>query len=88
MGIRGLLPFISDCKDDINITNLKDKVFGIDAYIWLCKGAYCLPYQLANGIPASLHTDYFVKRIEHLLRLGTKFVLVFDGTSPKVKSGQ
>ena len=27
-------------------------------------------------------------RIEHLLRLGIKFVLVFDGTPPEIKSGQ
>ena len=28
------------------------------------------------------------KRIEHLLRLGIKFVLVFDRTPPEIKSGQ
>ena len=60
VGISGLLPFISDCKDDINIINLKDKVSGIDAYIWLYKGAYCCPYQLGNGIPTTLHIDYFI----------------------------
>ena len=61
MSISCLLPFISDCKDDTNITNLKDKVFGVDAYIRLYKGAYYCPYQLANGIPTSLHIDYYVK---------------------------
>lgn len=41
MGIQGLLPFLDSGKDEINLSTLKGKVVGVDAHVWLYKGAYC-----------------------------------------------
>ena len=85
MGITGLLPFLKDFAEDIDLTSCRGSVIAVDAYIWLYKGGYCCPYQLVCGIPTSVHIDFLVKRAVHLLELGIRPILVFDGRSPVLK---
>ena len=85
MGITRLLPFSKDFAEDIDLTSCRGSVIAADAYIWLYKGAYCCPYQLVCGIPTSVHIDFLVKGAVHLLELGIRPILVFDGRSPVLK---
>ena len=49
MGISGLLPLLKDAQEEIHISKYKGKVLGVDAYVWLHRGAYGCAQQLALG---------------------------------------
>ncbi len=88
MGIRNLLSFLSDYLTEVYLESLKGKVVGIDAYIWLYKGTQCCPYQIAMELPCDDHIRYVVRRVEDLVRLKIRPVLVFDGCVSDMKCGQ
>ncbi len=88
MGIRCLLLFIAFAKQEIQLSSLRGKVVGIDAYVWLYKGAYCCSRFLVSGIPTTIHVDFFISKVKKLIDLGIKPVLVFDSVSPPLKSAQ
>ena len=85
MGIQGLLPFLNEFVEEFHLDSLRHKVVGIDASIWLYRGANCCPYQLAMKLPCIEHVKYLVRQVERVLGLGAKPILVFDGCLPIIK---
>ncbi len=85
MGIHGLLGFLNEYVDDIDLNILSNKVVGVDAFIWLYCGHFCCPYQLAMNIPCDENISYLVNQVNNLLQIVAKPVLVFDGCVPYMK---
>ena len=85
MGIQNLLPLLATYTEKISFSELRGKVYGIDAYSWLYKGVYCA-YELATGIETSRHVAFVMKRLEILEDSGILPVLVFDGKCPAMKA--
>ena len=46
MGIKGLLPYLSNSQRDVNVSSFRGQTVAIDAYCWLHKGAYSCALQL------------------------------------------
>lgn len=51
MGISGLLQFIKDASEPINIKKYKGQTMAVDTYCWLHKGAFSCAEKLAKGEP-------------------------------------
>lgn len=49
MGISGLLQFIKDASEPINIVKYKGLAVAVDTYCWLHKGAFSCAEKLAKG---------------------------------------
>lgn len=49
MGITGLLPLLKDVQRERSIKDFAGKTLGIDAYVWLHRGAYGCAAKLAMG---------------------------------------
>jgi exonuclease 1 len=52
MGISGLLPFLKNATESVNIRQFEGSVVAIDTYCWIYKGAFSCAEQLALGQPA------------------------------------
>ena len=87
MGIQNHAPFLATYTENISFSELREKVFGIDACSWLYKGVYCCVYELATGIKTSRHVDFVMKRLEILEDSMILPVLVFDGKCVKLVEG-
>ncbi|XP_055304044.1 exonuclease 1 [Sitodiplosis mosellana] len=79
MGIQGLLKFLNDYSENINIKSLKGKSVAIDSYCWLHKGAFAVGDKLVRGEDTNVHIMYCVKYVQLLLSHNIKPILVFDG---------
>jgi exonuclease 1 len=53
MGIQGLLPLLRSIQVTTHIKEYAGKVVGVDAYVWLHKGAFACAYDLALGNPTT-----------------------------------
>ena len=53
MGIAGLLPLLKDIQRDSHVEAYRGKTLGIDAYVWLHRGAYACATELALGKPTT-----------------------------------
>lgn len=51
MGITGLLQFIKDAAEPINVKKYKGQTVAVDTYCWLHKGAFSCAEKLAKGEP-------------------------------------
>ena len=51
MGIQGLIPLLKPIHKPIHLNDLSGLCVGIDAYVWLHRGAFGCAYELAQGIP-------------------------------------
>lgn len=49
MGIAGLLQFIRDASEPINIVKYRGLTVAVDTYCWLHKGAFSCAEKLAKG---------------------------------------
>src|SRR5579859_2885677 len=49
MGISGLLPLLKSIQVNTHIKHYAGKVVGVDAYVWLHKGAFSCTWDLAMG---------------------------------------
>jgi exonuclease-1 len=49
MGISGLLPFLKDATEAVNIKQFAGSTVAIDTYCWIYKGAFSCAEQLALG---------------------------------------
>ena len=52
MGISGLLPFLKDATETVNIRQFEGYVVAIDTYCWIYRGAFSCAEALALGKPA------------------------------------
>ncbi|XP_061767086.1 exonuclease 1 isoform X2 [Nerophis ophidion] len=79
MGIQGLLQFIKDAGEPINVKKYKGQTVAVDTYCWLHKGAFSCAEKLAKGEPTVQYVWYCMKYVDMLLTFGVKPILVFDG---------
>ncbi|KAM7408102.1 hypothetical protein PAMA_001995 [Pampus argenteus] len=79
MGIPGLLQFIKDAGEPINVKKYKGQTVAVDTYCWLHKGAFSCAEKLAKGEPTDQYVWYCMKFVDMLLTFSVKPVLVFDG---------
>ncbi|KAM9365246.1 exonuclease 1 [Pholidichthys leucotaenia] len=79
MGITGLLQFIKDAAEPINVKKYRGHTVAVDTYCWLHKGAFSCAEKLAKGEPTDQYVWYCMKFVDMLLTFGVKPILVFDG---------
>ncbi|XP_068574550.1 exonuclease 1 [Cebidichthys violaceus] len=79
MGISGLLQFIKDAAEPVNVQKYKGQTVAVDTYCWLHKGAFSCAEKLAKGEPTDQYVWYCMKFVEMLLAFSVKPILVFDG---------
>ncbi|KAM9847569.1 exonuclease 1 [Aulostomus maculatus] len=79
MGIPGLLQFIKDAGEPINVKMYKGQAVAVDTYCWLHKGAFSCAEKLAKGEPTDQYVWYCMKFVDMLLNFNVKPILVFDG---------
>ncbi|KAJ8248505.1 hypothetical protein GJAV_G00242750 [Gymnothorax javanicus] len=79
MGIQGLLQFIKDASEAINVKKYKGQTVAVDTYCWLHKGAFSCAEKLAKGEATDQYVMYCMKFVDMLLTFGVKPILVFDG---------
>lgn len=49
MGIQGLLPFLKEATQPVNMRKYSGYTVAVDTYCWLHKGAFACSLQLAKG---------------------------------------
>jgi len=64
MGIQGLLPLLRSIQVTTHIKEYAGKVVGVDAYVWLHRGAFACAYDLVLGNPT---TKYFPSQLNLLI---------------------
>ncbi|KAK0564366.1 hypothetical protein OC844_001755 [Tilletia horrida] len=79
MGIQGLLPLLKDIQTSTHIREYKGKTLGVDAYVWLHRGAYACAQELVLGQPTDKFIRYAMHKINMLRHFGVTPYLVFDG---------
>ncbi|XP_077470169.1 exonuclease 1 [Stigmatopora argus] len=79
MGIPGLLQFIKDAGEPINVKKYKGQTVAVDTYCWLHKGAFSCAEKLAKGQPTDQYVWYCMKFVDMLFSFSVKPILVFDG---------
>ncbi|XP_023152239.2 exonuclease 1 [Amphiprion ocellaris] len=79
MGISGLLQFIKDAAEPINVKKYKGQTVAVDTYCWLHKGAFSCAEKLAKGEPTDQYVWYCMKLVDMLFTFSVKPILVFDG---------
>ncbi|XP_077586459.1 exonuclease 1 [Stigmatopora nigra] len=79
MGIPGLLQFIKDAGEPINVKKYKGQTVAVDTYCWLHKGAFSCAEKLAKGEPTDQYVWYCMKFVDMLFSFNVKPILVFDG---------
>uniref|UniRef100_A0AAX7V6Q3 Exonuclease 1 n=1 Tax=Astatotilapia calliptera TaxID=8154 RepID=A0AAX7V6Q3_ASTCA len=79
MGISGLLQFIKDAAEPVNVKKYKGQTVAVDTYCWLHKGAFSCAEKLAKGEPTDQYVWYCMKFVDMLLTFSVKPILVFDG---------
>ncbi|KOS15099.1 exo1-exonuclease which interacts with msh2p [Malassezia pachydermatis] len=87
MGIAGLLPLLKDIQRDSHVEAYRGKTLGIDAYVWLHRGAYACATELALGKPTTRYITYAMHRIKMLQHYGVRPYVVFDGGHLPSKAG-
>ncbi|XP_068105390.1 exonuclease 1 isoform X2 [Hyperolius riggenbachi] len=86
MGIQGLLQFLKEASQPINVKQYKGQTVAVDTYCWLHKGAFACAEKLAKGEPTDQYVTYCMKFVHMLVSHGVKPILVFDGcTLPSKK---
>ncbi|KAL9933312.1 hypothetical protein V8E36_008030 [Tilletia maclaganii] len=87
MGIQGLLPLLKDIQTPTHVKEYKGKTLGIDAYVWLHRGAFSCAQELALGQPTDKFIRYSINKINMLRHFGVTPYLVFDGGKLPSKAG-
>lgn len=86
MGIQGLLQFIQEASEPVNVKKYKGQAVAVDTYCWLHKGAIACAEKLAKGEPTDRYVGFCMKFVNMLLSYGVKPILIFDGcTLPSKK---
>jgi exonuclease-1 len=51
MGIQGLLPVLKHIQSEVHLSKYRGERVGVDAYVWLHRGAFGCAFELATGKP-------------------------------------
>lgn len=87
MGIQGLLPLLKDVQTPVHVSKYAGKTLGVDAYVWLHRGAYGCAREIVLGDPNPRYIAHALGRIRMLQHFGVKPYLVFDGDKLPAKRG-
>ena len=87
MGISGLLPLLKDIHTPKHVSDYRGQTLGVDAYVWLHRGAFSCAREIVLGQPTTRYISYAVGRILMLQHHGIKPYLVFDGDRLPAKQG-
>ncbi|SPO26358.1 related to EXO1 - exonuclease which interacts with Msh2p [Ustilago trichophora] len=87
MGIQGLLPLLKDIQRPVHVSSYAAKTLGVDAYVWLHRGAYGCAREIVLGDPTPRYIAHALSRIRMLQHFGVKPYLVFDGDKLPAKRG-
>ncbi|EST05070.2 XPG N-terminal [Kalmanozyma brasiliensis GHG001] len=87
MGIQGLLPLLKDIQKPVHVSSYAGKTLGVDAYVWLHRGAYGCAREIVLGDPTPRYIAHALSRIRMLQHFGVKPYLVFDGDKLPAKRG-
>ncbi len=68
MGIQGLLKELEPCTSDRYLSEYNGLKVAIDGYVWLHRGVFFCATDLAKGRGTFAYIDYFMNRIQQLLR--------------------
>ncbi|KAI8901579.1 PIN domain-like protein [Globomyces pollinis-pini] len=85
MGISGLLPVLKPIQRQIHLSALSGLVVGVDAYVWLHRGAFGCALDLLNDIPTKKYVNFCMKKVMQLKEFGVWPIIVFDGDSLPMK---
>lgn len=88
MGISGLIPFVSDAIEKVEVNKLRGKKVAIDSYCWLHKGAFGCAEKLAIGEKTTQYVKYCTNMLDMLLFNGVIPVMVFDGRHLPAKANE
>ncbi|KAK0544796.1 hypothetical protein OC846_005920 [Tilletia horrida] len=87
MGIQGLLPLLKDIQNPTHLKEYKGKTIGVDAYVWLHRGAFTCAQELVLGQPTDRFVRYAMHKIRMMKHFGVTPYLVFDGDKLPSKIG-
>lgn len=79
MGIQGLLPALKSITVGTHVKHYAQQTLGVDAYVWLHRGAFACAMDLALGKHATKYVDYAMHRVRMLKHYGVTPYIVFDG---------
>ncbi|KAG5437119.1 hypothetical protein PCANB_001240 [Pneumocystis canis] len=83
----GLIPLLKSIQVKTHIKQYSGKTIGVDAYIWLYKGAFSCASDLALGISTKRYINYAMHQVKMLKHYGIKMFIVFDGDYLPGKAG-
>ncbi|KAL7753267.1 Rad2 nuclease [Sorochytrium milnesiophthora] len=87
MGISGLLPLLRSVQKTVHVGSLKGQQVGVDAYVWLHRGAFSCAMELCTAKPTLKYLNYCVHQVQMLLHYGVRPYIVFDGGYLPMKAG-
>ncbi|KAN0065259.1 hypothetical protein ACQY0O_001756 [Thecaphora frezii] len=87
MGISGLLPLLKDIQTSKHVSDYRGQTLGVDAYVWLHRGAYGCAREIVLKQPTDRYIAFAVGRIRLLQHHGVKPYIVFDGDKLPAKQG-
>ena len=79
MGITGLIGLVEKASTPVNVSQLRGSVCVVDAHGWLHRACYACADQLYSGHHTDQYVRYCLKRLQHLIDVGIKPIVVFDG---------
>ncbi|KAI1769859.1 hypothetical protein F4818DRAFT_434972 [Hypoxylon cercidicola] len=79
MGIQGLLPLLKSIQRPTELKKYSGETLGVDAYVWLHRGAVSCAIELAQGKPTRKYVDFAMNRVRMAKHFGITPYLVFDG---------
>ncbi|KAK7044840.1 Exodeoxyribonuclease 1 [Favolaschia claudopus] len=87
MGITGLLPALKSISTQKHLSEFAGQTIAVDAYVWLHRGIFTCPTELATGKDTHKYVDYAMHRVRLLRHHGIEPYIVFDGGPLPAKKG-
>ncbi|KAM0375498.1 hypothetical protein HYE67_007235 [Fusarium culmorum] len=79
MGVSGLLPLLKSIQKPTELKKYHGQTFGVDAYGWLHRAAYCCALELGQDKPTQKYLNAAMTRVRMLRHFGITPYMVFDG---------
>ncbi|EGO03709.1 hypothetical protein SERLA73DRAFT_101960 [Serpula lacrymans var. lacrymans S7.3] len=87
MGISGLLPSLKSIQINKHLSEFSGQTLAVDAYVWLHRGIFTCPTELATGKTTTKYVDYAMHRVRLLRHHKIQPYIVFDGGPLPAKKG-
>ncbi|KAF7351375.1 Exodeoxyribonuclease 1 [Mycena sanguinolenta] len=87
MGISGLLPALKSISTQKHLSEFAGQTIAVDAYVWLHRGVFTCPTELATGKDTHKYVDYAMHRVRLLRHHRIEPYIVFDGGPLPAKKG-